>query len=172
MLDQALNTTDHWTEDLAKDLKDFLSGRIRCPEVASELTHETYLRFYQTASQLPPENARALAFRIAVNLAIDYQRRSQVKQRFISEDILDKYTENLAGSLVYEPTTIISGQQRLARLKSALDDLPLESRTVFILHALEGLSYNEVAERMHISRSKVGRLLAHALEFCAERVDG
>jgi Sigma-70 region 2 len=75
--------TLYWSETLAEDLLSFFSGRIKCQEAAADLTQETYLRFHHFIQSTPPNNARALAFSIAVNLATDYQRKMKVRQKII-----------------------------------------------------------------------------------------
>jgi RNA polymerase sigma factor (sigma-70 family) len=160
-----------WTESLAKDLLIFLTGRVKCPETAADLTHETYLRLYRSINNNPPDNARALAFRIAVNLAIDYQRKITVRNRHISDVELDSFAETVAGSSATEPVDILMSRQRLGALQTALDELPTDCRTAFLLNSIDGLSYSEIAERMEISKSKVGRLLVQAIAHCEQRLE-
>ena len=62
-------------------------------------------------------------------------------------------------------------RQRLGVLQSALDDLPSDCRTVFLLNGIDGLTYSEIAERLGISINKVGRLLARAVAHCDQRLD-
>jgi len=67
---------------------------LKCAEVATDLTHETYLSLRQHEKKIGlHENARALAFHIAMNLAIDYQRKAEVRPRYILEDDADLATE-------------------------------------------------------------------------------
>jgi RNA polymerase sigma factor (sigma-70 family) len=165
------NNTLFWTESLAKDLLVFLTGRVKCPETAADLTHETYLRLYQSINNNPPDNARALAFRIAVNLAIDYQRKVTVRNRHISEVELDSFAETVAGSSAAEPAHILMARQRFGALQAALDELPADCRSAFLLNGIDGLTYSEIAARMGISTSKVGRLLAQAVAHCAQHLD-
>ena len=165
------NNSLFWTESLAKDLLIFLTGRVKCPETAADLTHETYLRLYQSINNNPPDNARALAFRIAVNLAIDYQRKAMVRNRHISDMTLDFFDETVADSSAAEPVQIIMARQRLGVLQMALDELPTDCRTAFLLNGVEGLSYSEIAGRLGISKSKVGRLLAQAIAHCEQHLE-
>jgi len=165
------NNSLFWTESLAKDLLVFLTGRVKCPETAADLTHETYLRLYQSINNNPPDNARALAFRIAVNLAIDYQRKVTVRNRHISDVEVDSFAETIAGSAAAEPVDILMSRQRLGALQSALDELPTDCRTAFLLNGIDGLSYSEIAGRMEISKSKVGRLLVQAITHCEQRLE-
>lgn len=165
------NNSVFWTESLAKDLLVFLTGRVKCPDTAADLTHETYLRLYQSINNNPPDNARALAFRIAVNLAIDYQRKITVRNRHISDAEPSSFAETIAGTSAAEPIQILMAQQRLGILQAALDELPSDSRTAFLLNGIDGLSYSEIAERLDISKSKVGRLLAQAIAHCGQHLE-
>jgi RNA polymerase sigma-70 factor (ECF subfamily) len=160
-----------WTETLAKDLLVFLTGRVKCQETAADLTHETYLRLYQSINNNPPDNARSLAFRIAVNLAIDYQRKVTVRNRHISDVELDLFAETIASSSAVEPVNILMARQRFGILQAALDKLPLDCRTAFLLNGIDGLTYSEIAERLGISKNKVGRLLAQAVAHCEGCLD-
>jgi len=62
-------------------------------------------------------------------------------------------------------------RQRLGVLQSALDELPSDCRTAFLLNGVDGLTYSEIAERLEISISKVGRLMARAVAHCEQRLD-
>jgi RNA polymerase sigma-70 factor (ECF subfamily) len=44
----------------------------------------------------------------------------------------------------------------------ALGELPEDLRTVFLLQALEGLSYDELAARLTLSRDQIAQRLARA----------
>ncbi|WP_197495924.1 hypothetical protein [Methylomonas sp. DH-1] len=41
-----------WTESLANELLRFFYGRLKCPDTAAELTHDTYLGLQQSISRL------------------------------------------------------------------------------------------------------------------------
>lgn len=158
-----------WNEVLAKDLQKFLTSRLRCVEAAADLTHETYLRLDKKVKESPPDNARALAFRIALNLAIDYQRRAKVRGKYSVNVDYDIALE-VASNQAIEPDKTLMGQQQLALMKQALDELPVNSRTAFYMHSVEGLKYSEIASRMGISKSMVNKLLSQAMAHCSKRV--
>lgn len=155
-----------WTDSLAEELRRFLTKRLKCAEAAADLTHETYLRLQQKNQDYPPDNARALAFHIAMNLAVDYQRKVAVRTRYLVDDEIDTLTE--VSSTGPEQTMI--ARQRLEILKNALDELPLDCRTAFLLHGVEGLKYAEIADRLGISLSMVGKHLARAMSHCAQKI--
>lgn len=159
-----------WNDSLLEELRRFLTKRLKCPEAAADLAHETYLRLRQRDSNAPPDNARALAFHIAMNLAVDYQRKVAVRSRYFSDDELDNVIDK-AATTASNPEQTLMAQQRLQKLKAALDELPAECRTAFLLHGVEGLKYSEIADRLGISLSMVGKHLARAMNHCALRVD-
>jgi len=159
-----------WSDVLANDLKRFLTSRLRCAETAEDLTHETYLRLDRKIKESPPDNARALAFRIAMNLAIDYQRKAMVRNKHSSDVAFDTALE-ISSNQSTEPDKSLIGQQQMALMKQALDELPVNSRTAFYMHSVDGLKYAEIAERMRISKSMVNRLLSQAMTHCAMRLD-
>jgi RNA polymerase sigma factor (sigma-70 family) len=159
-----------WTESLAGELRGFLTMRVKCSEAAAELTHDTYLGLKQVVEQNPPDNLRAMAFRIAVNLAIDYQRKTTVRNRHAANEDFESITE-YAFCPTSQPDKILIGQERLKTLQKALNELPAITRTVFLLHGSEGLTYSEIALQLGISKSLVNKLLAQAMHYCAEQLD-
>ncbi len=167
----ALNNDLIWNDSLADDLRRFLTKRLKCAEAAADLTHETYLRLRQQSrgADYPHDNARALAFHIAMNLAVDYQRKASVRSRYLADEGAECFSE-VPSSRQSQPEHILIARQRLDVLRGALDELSPECRTVFLLHGVEGLKYAEIAARLGISVSMVGRHLAQAMLHCASRV--
>jgi RNA polymerase sigma factor (sigma-70 family) len=159
-----------WSESLAEELLHFLTKRLKCSETAAEITHETFLRIYQNIQDNPPNNARAMAFHIAINLANDYQRKIKFRNNFTAD--VDPYL--LADTHASEtpgPEQIVMAQQQLQVLQTALDELPEDCRTAFLLHSMDGLTHPEIAARLGISRTKVWRHLVKAVAHCTQRLD-
>lgn len=162
-----LSDNDFWNDALSQDLLYFLKNRIRCSDTAADLTHETYIKLSKRCKESPPDNARALAFRIALNLAIDYQRKASVRNRYNTDQSYDTALETSGNTISPEQTVI--AKQQLASMLQALNELPTNCRTAFFLHSVEGLKYVEIAERMGISKSMVNKLLSQAMGHCALR---
>ena len=60
---------------------------------------------------------------------------------------------------------------RLRRLEQALTELDQRARQTFLMSAVEGLSYAQIAERLGISTVEVERLLAEALYELDRRME-
>lgn len=159
-----------WSETLAEELLRFLTGRLNCPEAAVDLTHETFLRLHQCAQDNPLDNARALAYRIAINLANDYQRKIKVRNNITATVepcvFADSFMSTEPG-----PEQIVMAQQRLQHFHEALEELPADCRTAFLLHGIEGLTYPEIAARLGISESMVYKHLSRTTKYCIRRLD-
>lgn len=162
------DTTLYWNEALSEDLLSFLTGRIKCPEAAADLTQETFLRFHQFVQTTPPQNARALAFGIAVNLATDYQRKMQVRRKVLVEGEPDTHLTALADT---GPERIVMARQQLAIVHAALAELPEDCRNAFILQSSQGLTQAQIAARLGVSQIKVYRLLLKAMSHCQHRLN-
>lgn len=157
----------YWNEALAEDLLSFFTGRISCQEAAADLTHETFLRFHQFIQTTPPNNARALAFSIAVNLATDYQRKIKVRQKIMVDGALEPYRlpdVQTVGST--GPERIVMARQQLQLVYTALDELPIDCRNAFMMQSIEGLTQAQIAARLGVSQVKVYRLLIKAMGHC------
>ncbi|MGS1107360.1 RNA polymerase sigma factor [Achromobacter anxifer] len=68
------------------------------------------------------------------------------------------------------PMRAAAHQQRLERLGAALQELPERQREAFVLCRFDGLTQDEVAARMQISRRMVVKHLARAIAYCEVRV--
>ena len=64
---------------------------------------------------------------------------------------------------VTTPSVIMSKRDELARLEKAIDELKPEYRQVIILTKIDGLSYNEMGERLGKSDEAVRKLVSRAM---------
>jgi RNA polymerase sigma-70 factor, ECF subfamily len=59
---------------------------------------------------------------------------------------------------------------RLAAAVTAVAELPAEQRSVFVLHQLEGLTYDEVARVLHLTEPAVRNRLSRSRATLARRL--
>ena len=146
----------------------YLTNRLRDPDLAADLTQETFLRFLEKVPEERDDiqNKRAYLFRMARNLAIDHTRQLvRRKTDMPGPDVLNNFVDDVPGQ---EEVTI--SRQRLERLRNILEELPLRTQQIFTLNRIEGLSYREVAQQLHISESSVQKHLAKALLHVTQRL--
>lgn len=160
----------YWNEALAEDLLQFFKGRLKCQDAASDLTHETFLRIHGWLRDAPPDNARALAFGIAVNLAIDYQRKAKVRNSYTVDAESHVLAETQA-STTPGPEQIAISRERLKQFHDALEELPAHYRSAFLLHHVDGMTYAEVAACLGIGESTVYKYLVKTIRHCQQRLE-
>ncbi|WP_460273883.1 RNA polymerase sigma factor [Celeribacter sp. ULVN23_4] len=151
-----------------RELELYLTRKMQDPEVAADLTQETFLRFMQRRndSEAVIDNVRSYLYRIAHNLMVDYLRQQgRAMVEMPGPELLEHVSDDRPDQ---EQTTL--GRERVQQLVFALKDLPQRSRQVFILNRIEGLSYREVATRLEISESSVQKHLAKALLHVSRRL--
>jgi RNA polymerase sigma-70 factor (ECF subfamily) len=159
----------YWSDSLAEELLQFLTRRLRCPDTAAEITHETFIRFCRTSQAAPVNNARALAYRIALNLAVDYQRKAKVRNTRAVDVDFEEFTDSFQ-STEAGPEQIAIAQQNLTTLEQALMELPPDCRNAFLWRGIDGLTYLEIAARLGISESMVHKHLTRATAHCTQRM--
>jgi RNA polymerase sigma factor (sigma-70 family) len=145
---------------LLRYLTDLLSRR----DEAEDLVQETYLRLLQVET-IETGRVRALIFKIATNLAYDRFRQRRARGPH-SDDAL------LADVPAPSPTPerVVAFEQGLEIVKGALRELKPRCRQAFLLRASAELSYEEIAQRLGISKRTVEREMQHALEVCQRRL--
>ena len=116
--------------------------------VAAELTHDAFLRAFERAAEFRGDCAFGTwVTRIATNLALGHLRRERWLRFALPED-------------VPEPVRPVSSAA--LDLDRAILALPDALRTVFVLHAVEGHSYAEVAVLLDISEAACRQRLHRA----------
>jgi RNA polymerase sigma-70 factor (ECF subfamily) len=118
---------------------------VRDQATAEDLVQETFLRVWNRAQAVDSERGSVGPWLLAVarNRAIDYLRSAAGRQRNALE--LDE-TDHPALYCDMEPGILTSDRAR--RVKTAMEKLSPNHRTVMELAYFEGLSQSEMAERM------------------------
>ncbi|HZS36641.1 MAG TPA: sigma-70 family RNA polymerase sigma factor [Polyangia bacterium] len=142
-----------------------LIARIVGAQEAEELTQEVFLRAYRGLEKFRGDaQLSTWMYRLAVNAALSHATRSVARtRRTASED------ELLALPAAAAPST----DPRLReRLQGALDKLPAGYRAVLVLHDVEGLQHDEIAQilgcRVGTSKSQLHKARAQMRKFLGE----
>lgn len=134
---------------------------------ALDLAQDVFVRAWRA---LPRFEARSSFFtwlyRIAHNVTCDWSRRRRIEGDGEFDDNLAPETiaagAHTAPSEAQSPDREIAGNETLARIQAALDELSEEHRTVILLKEIEGLKYHEIAETVGCSIGTVMSRLFYA----------
>lgn len=135
-------------------------GLVRDEEDALEIVQEAFLRVYRGLSSF---NGAASFFtwlyRIVKNLSIDLMRRP-AWQRELALDEVDAGFDACIDEA--DPADVLRRREIAVRIGEALEALPPYHRGVILMRELEGMSYEEMAEAMGVSKGTIMSRLFHA----------
>jgi RNA polymerase sigma-70 factor (ECF subfamily) len=139
---------------------------VRDPEEAGNLTQECFLRAYRARDGFRGQaSMRTWLGSIAVNLARDHaknRRQSFWRRLFASREEPAQAAEQVAASAP-SPERVLLAREALAAVWAAVDKLPGNQRTAFLLRFVEEMSLEEIAQVMDIEVGTVKSHLARAV---------
>ncbi len=154
------------------DLVRFFAARLRSMTAAEDLVQDLYVRVASLNPGEPVENPSAYLYRLASNLMLDRLRSDKRSTARDGAWLQSHRTEMGGESIADEPSAeqTVSARQRLARMATAIAALPPKTRRAFELHKLEGLTQEETAQAIGVSRKTVEKQIAVALQRLAAKL--
>jgi len=132
-----------------------LSGR---PDLADDLTQESLLRAIRHMEAMPPiSNLRAWVFQIAVNVFREWWGKEKRQDRH-----LQKYAGQQTEHCSQSPAEVVERIEHLTAIHDFIGTLPDNQRRVLLMNLVEGLSHQEIAQRLETSVDNVKSTLCVA----------
>ncbi|HEY7216851.1 MAG TPA: sigma-70 family RNA polymerase sigma factor [Candidatus Binatia bacterium] len=136
-------------------------GLLRNREDALEVAQETFFRAYRKINSFQGGSSfYTWIYRIAVNLAIDAQRR-QKRNPLDFRESMDGLLES-QDEVAKDPFSDVHDKELRHNLISAINDLTPEHKAVIVLRTIEGLSYKDIGEILGCSEGTVMSRLHYA----------
>lgn len=142
-----------------------LSYKLGDSHWAADIVHDTYVRILEVLRHQVIEQPQAYLYKTASNIAIDGFR---LKRRRYFEPL--ETAESEAGAQQDVPHEAVYLHQRMQLVTRALSELSVPCRRAFLLRKMEGLSHQEIAKRMGISKDMVEKHIVNAMKHCRVRV--
>ena len=149
-----------------RELLNFLSRAVNNRETAADLAQESYARVLAMQQEgAAIGEPRALLYRTARNLVVDRHRRGQFRAH---EDIdaLDDPAAGAAAPRHEQPEEAYAYAQHARALAAVIETLPPRCREAFVLNRFEGLSHQQVADHMGISKNMVAQHIIRGVLAC------
>jgi RNA polymerase sigma-70 factor (ECF subfamily) len=144
-------------------------GLLRDREDALEVSQETFLRAYRKINSFNGGSSfYTWLYRIAVNMAIDAQRRQKrnpLEYRESMDGVLEGQNEVAKDAFIE-----VHDKQLRAKLSEAINELSPEHRAAIVLRTVEGLSYKDIGEIMGCSEGTVMSRLHYARKRLQEKL--
>jgi len=137
-------------------VKAALTRRGRSAQDAEDLVQEAWVRLACYERDQVVEQPEAFMMRAALNLSVDAHRtRVSHGEEVLLEDVV--LLDTAPGT-----EAIVLARERMARLSLGLGRLNDKTRDIFVCHRVEGMTYQEIAQRHGMSISTVEKYVAKA----------
>lgn len=136
----------------------YFRRRVMAQDVG-DFVQECFRRFaqYRASNSVPVDRPAAYLARTARNLVAE-RARAGTRQMPVSQMPFD---DNLhAGP---DPHSMLEAREAIRQLEAVIARLKPKTRTIFLMHRLEGLSYAEIAAAQGMSVKGVEKQMAKAL---------
>jgi RNA polymerase sigma-70 factor (ECF subfamily) len=142
---------------------------VRDENDARELVQDAFLRVFKNLDGFQGGSSFfTWLYRIITNLSIDLIRKpgrqttDLEEARIDSQDGTDLDFPLLSRFDGADPADVVRRREIAARVQTALDALPSYHRAVIVMREIDGLSYEEMAQAMGVSKGTIMSRLFHA----------
>ncbi|MDG1572142.1 sigma-70 family RNA polymerase sigma factor [Robiginitalea sp. M366] len=132
-------------------------------EKAHDAVQEAFVKLWENCAKVTPDKAKAFVYTVANNLYLNVIKAEKVRL---------KHRPDQAPVTRQSPEYLMEEQEFGERLQAALNRLPENQRTVFLLHRIDGKKYNEIAELEGVSVKAIEKRMHLALKSLRENIDG
>jgi RNA polymerase sigma-70 factor (ECF subfamily) len=142
---------------------------VRDENDARELVQDAFLRVFKNLGGFQGSSSFfTWLYRIITNLSIDLIRKPGRQTTDLEEARLEvddgadfelPFISRMDGA---DPVDVVRRREIAARLQTALDALPSYHRAVIVMREIDGLSYEEMAQAMSVSKGTIMSRLFHA----------
>lgn len=148
-----------------KELLSFCARNLKDGSAAADLVQEAYARFLSARqSGAAIADPRALLYRTTRNLLTDQHRRAEVRAHVSLDTLLEE--DHPPAPRHLQPEEVLAFSQYARAICAAIETLPPRCREAFILNRFDGLSHQEVADQMGISRNMVAQHVIRGVLVC------
>lgn len=141
-------------------------GVLRDENDAREVVQEAFIRVYRGLDAFNGSSSFfTWLYRIVTNLAIDVRRKPSRRETELDETRrLDEEEDVPLLSRIdgADPVDVVRRKEIAQRIRAALDELPSYHRDVIVMREVSGMSYEEMAEAMGVSKGTIMSRLFHA----------
>lgn len=141
------------------------AGLLQNAEDAEDTAQEVFMQVFQSISSFKEQSKFSTwIYRITVSKSLDHIRKKKRKKRFaFVQSLYGKNEEKMIDPPdFFHPGIKVENKENAAILFKAIEKLPTNQKTAFVLNKIENLSYKEIAGIMKSSEPSVDALLQRA----------
>ncbi len=147
-------------------LLQFFRRRVGSLAESEDLVQEVFVRLIKRGDIASLQDLRGYLFQTAASVITD-RSRQRVSRHSGDHVAFDPVAH---ANTDFPADVVLIGRETLTRASRALLELPDRTRTIFVLRRLEGLRYQDIAQRLGVSLSLVEKQMARAVAYITQRM--
>jgi RNA polymerase sigma-70 factor (ECF subfamily) len=139
----------------------FVSKQTNNTTLREDLVHDAFLKLWENRS------------RLSIDLPIEAQlfvTTRQIVINFFQREVLQQKVQHYFATQNEPAGASIPDEEIFTQLNKAIDALPPKRQQIFRMSKFEGLTYEEIAEALSISKNTVESHMVKAFKFLRERL--
>jgi RNA polymerase sigma-70 factor (ECF subfamily) len=132
-------------------------------EKSYDAVQEAFVKLWENCAKVAPEKAKSYVYTVANNLYLNVIKAEKVRL---------KYADKTLKTTHESPEFIMEENEFRTKLDEALNDLPENQRTTFLLNRIDGKKYKEIAEMEGVGVKAIEKRMHLALKSLRAKIDG
>jgi len=153
----------------------FIWSQVREPELAADLTQDTFVRAWESLPRLRQAGAfRGWLYRIARNLVRDEVRSGHARLETVASALAGDGDPGLHEPAAESdgPEDVLVTKEMKGEVWRALESLTPEQREAVVMHHMQGMGTSEIAKVMGVRPGTVMSRLARARDALRKQLSG
>ncbi|MEM9141961.1 MAG: sigma-70 family RNA polymerase sigma factor [Bacteroidota bacterium] len=148
---------------LSKTVFNYIYYKFGNEEKAHDAVQEAFIKLWENCAKVSPAKAKSFVYTVANNVSLNVIKAEKVRL---------KYADKSLKSSNESPEFLMEEKQFKEKLDRALDNLPENQRTTFLLNRIDGKKYAEIADMEGVSVKAIEKRMHLALKSLREQIDG
>lgn len=151
-------------------------GMLKNADDCLDVSQDVFVKVYRNIEKFNHQSSfYTWLYRITVNMCIDHIRKNKRVKNVEYDDALSREGDGpddflMPSKLGLNPDKVYGRKELREKMLEALDSLSEKHRTILILREVDGLSYEEIADVLNISKGTVMSRLFHARKYFQEAI--